>query len=436
MEGYINSKEAAELWGVTSRRVSSYCMEGRIPGAELISKTWFIPKDTEKPEDTRSRDDFSAKDAKARPFIKWAGGKGQLLEDIDAILPAGLGSTINKYAEPFVGGGAVLFHILSKYDLEEVYISDINRELIRTYTAIRNQPEALLELLSKYQTEVDSKTMDERKDYFLEKRKRFNEIIDEDTDEHALENAALFILLNKMCFNGLYRVNSKGHFNVPCGRYKNPLICDRENILNVSAKLQNVIIHNGTYRDSADFIDEHTFVYFDPPYRPLSETSNFNEYAGEFNDDNQRDLAQYFNELKAKGAFVALSNSDPKNTNPDDEFFDELYAGNHIHRVFANRMINANGANRGAISELLITSYEVPWSKEIDVPDETSAADKTAPLKTVIKKMKPVLAIFQGVVFLVNLFTGVSIFAALGPMTEVLSQLSMGGTTQLTLASF
>ena len=358
-------QQAAEAWGISIRRVSKYCEEGRIPGAERVGKSWSIPRNTEKPVDARSRNDFVT-DNYAKPFIKWAGGKGQLLESLRNAYPPQLGKEITKYAEPFIGGGAVLFDILNRYDgIEEAYISDINTELIFTYKAIRNDVDELIELLDGYQKNHLSLDMDARKGYFLENRDKYNEQITSNNPD-PLVVASLFIYLNKTCFNGLYRVNSKGLFNVPSGVYKNPMICDADNLHNVSEKLQKVRIENKGYLDSWEFIDKNTFVYFDPPYRPLTESSSFTSYTEFcFNDDDQRALGEYVHRLCDKGVKVAVSNSDPKNVNPNDDFFDDLYSFAKVHRVQANRMINSKGTGRGKISEILVTNYDIPECREI-----------------------------------------------------------------------
>ena len=173
-----------------------------------------------------------------------------------------------------------------------------------------------------------------------------------------IEKAALMIYLNKTCFNGLYRVNKNREFNVPMGLYKKPTICDEENLRAVSEKLKNVTIVCGDYRESADFIDKDTFVYFDPPYRPLTTTSSFTAYTeNNFDDNSQIDLASYVNNLHKKGAKIVVSNSDPKNININDTFFDDIYAQHFIRRVNATRMINSNGQSRGKIKELLISNF-------------------------------------------------------------------------------
>jgi len=362
-------QEAAAVWGISDRRVLKYCEEGRIPGAVRKNKMWVIPANSEKPSDNRFRNDFVL-DNSARPFIKWAGGKGQLLESLRQAYPRELGKEIVKYAEPFIGGGAVLFDILNKYDgIEEAYISDINTELIITYRAIRDNVDELIEILDNYQKRHLALDLDGRKEYFLENRSKYNEQITSAKPD-AMAVASLFIYLNKTCFNGLYRVNSKGLFNVPSGVYKNPMICDSVNLRNVSEKLQKVRIENKAYADSWDFIDENTFVYFDPPYRPLTESSSFTSYTEFcFNDNDQRALGEYVRKLSDKGVRVAVSNSDPKNINPEDNFFDDLYSFATIHRLWANRMINSKGTGRGKISEILVTNYELPSPGEITLGD-------------------------------------------------------------------
>ena len=292
----------------------------------------------------------------AKPFIKWAGGKSQILNFIRTKYPSELGVTLTKYAEPFVGGGAVLFDVLNRYTFDDVYISDINFELITTYTVIRDNTDTLISLLSEMQSTYWQADDNARKIYYYAKRERFNEL--KVTRSNSVEVAALFIFLNHTCFNGLYRVNAKGGYNVPMGSYKKPLICDADNLQAVSACLQRVQIVCGDYRSSRDFIDSNTFAYFDPPYRPLSETSSFTAYAQDgFGDTEQAQLARYIDELSDKGAFVIASNSDPKNTNADDDFFDSLYSKHTIVRVSANRMINSSASGRGKINELLIASY-------------------------------------------------------------------------------
>lgn len=350
---YMTAKEAADLWGISQRRVAVLCAEGRIQNAEMLSNMWLIPRDSQKPDDGRAM--RYAKERKLRPFLKWAGGKGQILDEIRKHYPAELGGTIYKYAEPFVGGGAVLFDVLSNYDIDEVYISDTNAELINTYIALRDDAEALINALKQFESAYLPMDDEHRKRFYYEKRSRFNELKKAGTK--STEAAALFIFLNRTCFNGLYRVNSKGEYNVPMGAYKSPVICDEDNLRKASGALEGVIIVCDDYTASKAFIDEHTFAYFDPPYRPLPKSASFTAYTeSDFDDERQKELGRFIKSASAAGAYVIASNSDPKNTDPDDSFFDELYSGMEINRIHASRMINSNAGARGKISELLICS--------------------------------------------------------------------------------
>ncbi len=286
-----------------------------------------------------------------KPFVKWAGGKSQLLNDIRAKYP----SKIEKYCEPFVGGGAVLLDVLVNFQPKEVLINDINAELANTYSQIKNNVDELIKILSEMQDNFWAKNDDDRKDMYLSKRDRFNDLKVNGDEQINLEKAALFIFLNKTCFNGLYRVNRKGLFNVPMGKYKNPPICDSENLRLISRLLKNVQIKCGDYSECADFIDENTFVYIDPPYRPLTATSSFTSYSeNEFGDKQQIELGKFVDEISSKGAKVVVSNSDPKNSDESDSFFDDLYSSYTIMRVSAKRMINSKATGRGNVNELLI----------------------------------------------------------------------------------
>ncbi len=245
-----------------------------------------------------------------------------------------------------------------QYDLKEVYISDINTELVNAYCIIRDDINELIAMLRVMQDEFLPINVDERKVYYTAKRERFNYLKVNCDKSVNTEKAALMIFLNKTCFNGLFRVNRKGLFNVPMGAYKNPMICDEVNLRAVSNKLQKVNIVCGDYRLSKEFIDKNTFVYFDPPYRPLTNTANFTAYTENlFNDKCQKELANYVSELDEKGAKIVVSNSDPKNSNEDDNFFDDIYSDYKIKRVEATRMISCNGSSRGKIKELLISNF-------------------------------------------------------------------------------
>jgi DNA adenine methylase len=270
-----------------------------------------------------------------KPFVKWAGGKAQILDEIRAKYPTGLGTTITKYAEPFVGGGAVLFDLLSRYELREVYISDVNRELIHTYKTIRDKASDLVGALSELENSYLPADEKMRKSMYYANRDRFNAL--KTAHDTSVELAALFIFLNRTCFNGLYRVNAKGGYNVPQGSYKNPKICDSDNLRAVSEVLQGVTIVCGDYKLSREFIDERTFAYFDPPYRPLTATASFTAYAQDgFGDEQQIELARFIDEMSERGAWVVASNSDPKNADESDNFFDALYSRHTIQRISAS----------------------------------------------------------------------------------------------------
>lgn len=352
---YISAKETAIKWDISQRRVATLCSEGRIIGAMFVGNSWVIPCDAVKPMDARTKA-ASLINNEAKPFLKWAGGKGQLLTEIGKYYPFAEKKHIKKYAEPFVGGGAVLFDVLNKHTVDEVYISDINAELINTYITIRDNSDELISRLKAMESNYLAKDADARKKAYLEARARFN-ALKRDGIRDA-EAATLMIFLNRTCFNGLYRVNKAGDYNVPMGAYKNPQICNEDNLLNVSKKLQNTNIVCGDYKDSASFIDDKTFVYFDPPYRPLTKTANFTSYTEQLFDDNkQLELANFVQDLDNKGALIVISNSDPKNTDENDNFFDDAYSKQNIRRVAANRMINRNSDARGKINELLISNF-------------------------------------------------------------------------------
>ena len=353
MLSFISAKEAAEKWDISQRRVAILCSENRIDGAMMVGNMWIIPSTAEKPIDKRTIRYEKETKTELKPFLKWVGGKGQLINELEKFLPVDGEKVLTKYAEPMVGGGALLFSILSKYDFEELYISDINAELINAYIVVRDNIDLLVEKLTEMQAIFLPMNENGRKYFYYNARDKFNAL--QLSQETAVEKAALFIFLNKTCFNGLYRVNKKGQFNVPMGAYKNPTICDENNLRNISNALQNVEIVCGDYTLSESFIDSNTFVYIDPPYRPLSETSAFTSYNSDSFDDNEQiRLSQYIERIDKVGAKVVLSNSDPKNVNPDDMFFDDLYKSFKIHRVEATRAINSKAEKRGKISELLI----------------------------------------------------------------------------------
>ena len=299
----------------------------------------------------------------ARPFLKWAGGKTQLLDEVAKRLPVELkGKKITKYVEPFIGGGAVYFYLNRNFSFDTCYICDANEELILTYRVIQKSVKKLIAELETLQSDYRSKSEKKREEFFYEIRDEFNQNLPEINFKKYstawIERTARIIFLNRTCYNGLFRVNRKGEFNVPFGRYKNPDILNEDNLKDVSTLLKKTKILLVDFTRCRKFVDTHTFVYFDPPYRPLNQTSSFTSYSRDgFSDTDQLRLVEFFRELDAKGAKIMLSNSDPRNENPDDTFFDDLYSEFYIERVPAKRMINCNGSRRGNINELIITNY-------------------------------------------------------------------------------
>ena len=299
-------------------------------------------------------------DPSPRPFLKWAGGKRQLLPTIDKHLPEGLhDGTITRYIEPFVGGGAVFFHLRQRYPLQDFHISDFNPDLVNAYVVIRDELDALLDALQVIADEYLPLEHEKRSEVYYRIRGEYN--ASREDPPSATDRAAQTIFLNRTCFNGLYRVNSKGEYNVPHGRYKNPPIRDAENLRSVGMALQGVTISCGSYEICEANVDDATFVYMDPPYRPLPNTPSFTDYAekSSFGDEDQHTLGAFFSEMSGRGASLMLSNSDPHVTDEKDDFFDDLYSDFSIHRVEAIRAINSDGAGRGAITEILVTNYEV-----------------------------------------------------------------------------
>ncbi|MFJ1429996.1 DNA adenine methylase [Capnocytophaga canimorsus] len=294
-----------------------------------------------------------------KPFLKWAGGKTQLISEIEKNLPSKLVQGNFTYIEPFVGSGAVLFWMLSNFpNLKKAVINDINQDLINTYRTIASNPNELISILEILQNEYhDLDGNDEKKkQYYYDKRALYNTRKEEKTSQ-----SALFIFLNRTCFNGLYRVNRKNEFNVPMGSYKKPTICDTENILAVSEALQKVEILCGDFEQTLPYAEENSLFYFDPPYKPLNETSSFNSYAkDDFNDEEQIRLRDFCSKLDKLNYHWILSNSDVKGKNAEDNFFDDLYAEFSIQRVNAKRSINANPEKRGLLTELLITNQITP----------------------------------------------------------------------------
>ena len=277
------------------------------------------------------------------PFLKWAGGKSQLLNQFEGYFPR----AFNAYFEPFLGGGAVFFHLVATGRIKTAVIADSNRDLIDCYLAVKDDLEVLIRRLKELQRHVKDR------EYYASARKRFNEIKLNGTEDDRVEKAALLMYLNKTCFNGLYRVNAKGLFNVPWGRYKNARIYNAYNLAEVRETLnqQGVKVQCGDYVTIRNQVREGDFVYFDPPYHPLSETAHFTSYTSErFAWADQEKLASLFHTLTSKKCFVMLSNS------PEVQ---QLYEGHgyHLKVVKAGRAINSVATKRGPIDELLVMNY-------------------------------------------------------------------------------
>ncbi|HFU4463844.1 TPA: DNA adenine methylase [Streptococcus suis] len=272
-----------------------------------------------------------------QPFTKWTGGKRQLLPVIKSLMP----DNYNSYFEPFIGGGALFFDLSP----DKAVINDFNNELMNCYQQIKKHPQKLIELLTKHQE-------NNSKEYYLELRavdrdNRINKMTD-------VERAARIMYMLRVDFNGLYRVNSKNQFNVPYGRYKNPKIVDSELILSISQYLNknNIEILTGDFEKAVEDVGAGDFVYFDPPYIPLSETSAFTSYTHEgFSYEEQVRLRDVFRKLDKKGAYVMLSNS-------SSPLVEELYKGFNIHKVEAIRTNGAKASSRGKISEFIVTNYD------------------------------------------------------------------------------
>ena len=288
----------------------------------------------------------------AKPFIKWVGGKTQLIEQLEALLPADFDDWKDvTYIEPFVGGGAMLFYMLRTHaNIKTAVINDINSDLTTCYKVVRDNPSELIDALQQIQDEYYALTSEEeRKAFYMQRRDEFNT-----KSLDPLRNTTLFFFLNRTCFNGLYRVNKAGLFNVPFGRYDHPQICDTKTIHADSELLKNVEILTGDYQETLSRAQGNTLFYFDPPYRPLNNTSSFNDYTKEaFNDLAQIRLKQFCDKVVASGYHFMLSNSDCP-----DGFFDDLYSQYNIEHVWASRSVNANASKRGKLTEILVHDYK------------------------------------------------------------------------------
>lgn len=301
----------------------------------------------------------------ARPFLKWAGGKSQLIRQIIPYLPQSLiRGEIETYIEPFIGGGALFLQIAQGYSVPNLIIADVNPEIVLAYRVIQTQVSELISALAFLESQYLQASESEREAIFYKTRQAFNQTqteIDYDrVSTPEIQHTTQLIFLNRTCFNGLFRVNQKGEFNVPFGRYVRPRICQADNLQRVAQLLSSVKILRGDFELIRPFVNAQTFVYCDPPYRPISKTASFKAYTqGNFRDHEQTRLATFARELDRRGAKLLLSNSDPHNQDPEDHFFDTLYDSFQIYRLQAKRTINSNSSKRGPVSELLILNYPV-----------------------------------------------------------------------------
>ncbi|MFH0869624.1 MAG: DNA adenine methylase [archaeon] len=270
-------------------------------------------------------------------FVKWAGGKQQLIEQFKPLFP----KKFNRYFEPFVGSGAVAFFVIQNLKPKEVFLSDTNEELINAFNVIKTDVERLIVELKQHK----EYHLADGKEYYYEIRSV------SPNDLPLLERAARFIYLNRTCFNGLYRVNSKNQFNVPMGDYKNPDVVQEDKLRRIAELLKNVTIKVMSFEKIADLAKEGDFVYFDPPYHPLDAKPSFTTYTKDnFVEKDQKKLAEIFRKLSEKGCFCMESNSDTK-------LIKEIYADFKIHTVKARRMINSKAEGRGEINEVVVTNY-------------------------------------------------------------------------------
>lgn len=290
-----------------------------------------------------------------KPFIKWAGGKTQLLPVLTKKIQI---SKNTIYIEPFVGAGALFFHLLKNHSLKEYIISDINWKLINCYKTIKENHQELIENLTSLQNDYNKiETLKEKEKLYYSWREEFNK-----TNEKTIKMAAIFIAINKSCFNGLYRENSKGEYNVSFGKKEQINIFDTEQILEINYLLncKNVKIINGNFDMVETMInkEEEFFIYADPPYRPVTKGGFASYDKSNFNDKNQRSLYSFLKKIDKHNVKWLLSNSDPKNNDENDDFFDHLYSEFTIERISAKRLINCDKTGRGAVTELLINNYE------------------------------------------------------------------------------
>jgi DNA adenine methylase len=324
---------------------SHYKIRRKIPDPSYSLDEIVRPHVPKSPRLPRAREQFpiAAVEAvapeEAQPFLKWVGGKAQLLAQFDKFFPAQIG----RYVEPFIGGGAVFFHLKHRFPQMRAFLRDNNDELINTYLAVRDYPRELLRRLDRHLAAFNA----DRENYYYLVRARHHL-----PPTEVVERAARMIFLNKTCFNGLWRVNSSGEFNVPIGSHKNPALYDEENIYAASRALEGVHLATLDFRDTLNATRRGDFVYVDPPYYPVSPTASFTSYTkDEFGAEQQRELAALFADAANRGVRLVLSNS-------DTEFVRRLYRGYRVHTVRARRMVNCDGTKRGEVNEVVVTTED------------------------------------------------------------------------------
>ena len=286
------------------------------------------------------------KNAQVKPFLKWVGGKTKLLSEIEKNLPKNLIKKRFNYVEPFLGGGAVFFHLIQKFDIEKAYLNDLNNKLIDVYIDVRDKNTELIQKLKKLESDYYGSS--DKKMFFLGQREKFN------SSKKSVQKSALFIFLNKTGFNGMYRENSKGGYNIPFGQMKAPVICNRD-LLEKTGKLlkDKEVIFSSKSFEKVVADDKEVFYYLDPPYRPISKTSSFTDYTkSSFNDKTQLDLKKYCDKIDKKGSFFMQSNS-----YSEDGFFQKLYHNRKINNFKVMRTISADGNKRNKVKEIIIRNY-------------------------------------------------------------------------------
>ncbi len=285
-------------------------------------------------------------DLNVKPFLKWVGGKRKLIPHLEVKFPAYIKNNEFTYVEPFLGGGAMFFYLISKYSIKKAYLNDLNDKLIDCYKNIRDHGDNLVRQLKKL--EKDYYSSKDKKLFYLERREEYN------NSKLSVNKSALLIFLNKTGFNGMYRENSKGEYNIPFGEMNNPLICNSELILNISNILNNNDVEFSSKSFENILINEkNIFYYLDPPYRPISKTSDFTSYTkNKFDDELQFKLKKYCDKINEKDNFLMQSNSFS-----EDNFFQKLYSEMNIKKIYASRSISADGSKRGKAKEIVITNY-------------------------------------------------------------------------------